>query len=42
MFLKDIDLIAEIINPDNPNQVWYQGHRVGLKTRTVTIQVKGA
>lgn len=21
----DLDLIAEKVNPDNPNQVWYQG-----------------
>ena len=38
----DIDLIAEKINPDNPNQVWYQGHWVDLQTRTETIHVKGA
>ena len=38
----DIDLIAEKINPDNPNQIWYQGHWVDLQTRTETIHVKGA
>ena len=38
----DIDLIAEKINPENPNQVWYQGNWVDLVTRNETIQVKGA
>jgi penicillin amidase len=38
----DIDLIAEKVNPDNPNQVWYHGNWVDLQTRTETIKVKGA
>lgn len=38
----DLDLIAERVNPDNANQVWYQGNWVDLQQRTETIQVKGA
>ncbi|MDO8249528.1 MAG: penicillin acylase family protein [Rhodoferax sp.] len=38
----DMDLIAEKTNPDNPNQVWYQGQWVELQSRQETIQVKGA
>ncbi|MDZ4193768.1 penicillin acylase family protein [Ectopseudomonas chengduensis] len=37
----DLDLIAERVNPDNANQVWYQGNWVDLEQRTETIQVKG-
>ncbi|WP_271410170.1 penicillin acylase family protein [Pseudomonas sp. Q1-7] len=36
----DLDLIAEKTNPDNPEQVWYQGHWVDLESREETIQVK--
>ncbi|MDH4565754.1 penicillin acylase family protein [Pseudomonas sp. BN414] len=36
----DLDLIAEKSNPDNPNQVWYQGQWVNLESREETIQVK--
>lgn len=36
----DLDLIAERVNPDNANQVWYQGKWVDLKQRTETIRVK--
>ncbi|RIA21283.1 penicillin amidase [Ectopseudomonas oleovorans] len=38
----DLDLIAERVNPDNTDQVWYQGQWVDLQQRTETIQVKGA
>ena len=38
----DIDLIAEKINPDNPQQVWSQGRWVDLQVRRETIRVKGA
>ncbi len=38
----DIDLIAEKVNPSNPEQVWHQGQWVDMKTRTETIKVKGA
>ncbi|RRV28034.1 penicillin acylase family protein [Pseudomonas sp. o96-267] len=38
----DLDLIAERTNPDNPNQVWYQGNWVDLEQRTESIKVKGA
>ncbi|MFI8737826.1 penicillin acylase family protein [Ectopseudomonas toyotomiensis] len=38
----DLDLIAERVNPDNANQVWYQGNWVDLEQRTETIRVKGA
>ncbi len=37
----DIDLIAEKINPANPNQVSIKGQWVDLTTRTETIKVKG-
>ncbi|ERI53335.1 penicillin amidase [Pseudomonas sp. EGD-AK9] len=38
----DVDLIAERVNPDNPEQVWYQGRWVELERRTESITVKGA
>ena len=38
----DIDLIAEKLNPDNDNQVWYQGQWVEMQSRTEQIDVKGA
>ena len=38
----DLDLIAEKVNPANPNQVWYQGQWVDLQSRQETIAVKGA
>lgn len=38
----DVDLIAEKLNPDNPNQVWYRGQWVELRSREETIQVKDA
>jgi len=38
----DIDLIAETVNPQNPQQVWHQGAWVNLTTRTEQILVKGA
>lgn len=38
----DLDLVAEKINPANPNQVWVQGQWVALQSRTETIKVKGA
>ncbi|WP_299072722.1 penicillin acylase family protein [uncultured Paraglaciecola sp.] len=38
----DIDLIAEKVNPDNANQVWYQGQWVDMQSRTEVIEVKGA
>ncbi|WPC68411.1 penicillin acylase family protein [Rhodoferax ferrireducens] len=37
----DLDLIAEKVNPENPNQVWYQGGWVFLQSRVETILVKG-
>lgn len=38
----DLDLIAEKVNPANPDQVWHQGRWVALQSRTETIAVKGA
>lgn len=38
----DIDLIAEKLNPDNANQVWYQGKWVELQSRSEQIEVKDA
>lgn len=37
----DVDLIAEKINPANPNQVSIKGQWVDLQTRTETIRVQG-
>jgi penicillin amidase len=37
----DLDLIAEKVNPDNANQVWYHGKWVELQSRSETIEVKG-
>jgi len=37
----DLDLIAEKVNPDNPNQVWYRGKWVDLVTSEQQIAVKG-
>ena len=36
----DIDLIAEKVNPQNPNQVWYQDKWVDMTQRTEAIHVK--
>jgi penicillin amidase len=38
----DVDLIAERLNPDNPNQVWYRGQWVELQSREELIRVKDA
>ncbi len=38
----DIDLVVEKPNPNNPQQVWYQGQWVDLQQRYETITVKGA
>jgi penicillin amidase len=38
----DIDLVAEKVNPANPNQIWYHGQWVELQSREETINVKGA
>jgi len=38
----DMDLIAEKINPDQPNQIWYHGQWVDLQSREETILVKDA
>ncbi|MBD9441595.1 penicillin acylase family protein [Pseudomonas sp. PDM04] len=37
----DLDLIAEKVNPDNANQVWYRGQWVDLVTHEQQIAVKG-
>ncbi|MDD0845076.1 penicillin acylase family protein [Pseudomonas sp. Gutcm_11s] len=37
----DLDLIAEKVNPDNPNQVSINGQWVDLQSREETIKVKG-
>ncbi len=37
----DLDLIAEKVNPDNPNQVWYRGNWVDMVTSEQQIAVKG-
>ncbi len=38
----DIDLIAEKVNPANPNQVWAGGQWVDMTSQEETIAVKGA
>ncbi|MGF6556829.1 penicillin amidase [Pseudomonas sp. S30_BP2TU TE3576] len=37
----DLDLIAEKVNPDNPNQVWYRGKWVDMVISKQKIAVKG-
>jgi penicillin amidase len=37
----DLDLIAEKVNPDSPNQVWYRGKWVDMTTSEQQIAVKG-
>ncbi|MCP1416502.1 penicillin amidase [Pseudomonas laurylsulfativorans] len=37
----DLDLIAEKVNPSNPNQVWYRGKWVDMTTSEQQIAVKG-
>ncbi len=37
----DVDLIAEKINPENANQVWFADQWVEMAGRTETIKVKG-
>ncbi|MFW0759319.1 penicillin acylase family protein [Pseudomonas sp. H11T01] len=37
----DLDLIAEKVNPDNPNQVWYRDKWVEMTTSEQQIAVKG-
>jgi penicillin G amidase len=37
----DLDFFREKINPNNPNQVWYKGKWVAIKTRDEEISVKG-
>ncbi|KAF1052234.1 MAG: Acyl-homoserine lactone acylase QuiP [Stenotrophomonas maltophilia] len=38
----DLDLIAEKVNPQNPNQVWYHGQWVDLQREEQSIAVKDA
>ncbi|WP_110950494.1 penicillin acylase family protein [Pseudomonas bohemica] len=37
----DVDLIAEKVNPDNSNQIWYHGAWIDMTSRTEQIKVKG-
>lgn len=37
----DLDLIAEKVNPQNPEQVWYHGQWTEMSSRTEQIAVKG-
>jgi penicillin amidase len=37
----DLDLIAEKVNPDNANQVWYRGQWTDMVTTEQQINVKG-
>jgi penicillin amidase len=37
----DLDLIAEKVNPDNPDQVWYRGQWVDMTRSEQQIAVKG-
>ncbi|WP_053163601.1 penicillin acylase family protein [Pseudomonas sp. P1.8] len=37
----DLDLIAEKVNPGNPNQVWYRGKWVDMTSSEQQIAVKG-
>jgi penicillin amidase len=38
----DMDLVAEKLNPANPNQVWHRDQWVDLQSREETIKVKNA
>src|SRR5690606_28799648 len=38
----DLDLIAEKVNPDNPNQAWVDGRWVQRASRQGTLRVKAA
>lgn len=38
----DIDLVAERVNPQDPNQIWYQGQWADLTSTQEVIKVKGA
>ena len=38
----DMDLVAERVNPANPNQVWHQGRWLDYQMREENIPVKGA
>jgi penicillin amidase len=37
----DLDLIAEKVNPENPEQVWYHGQWTAMSSSTQQIAVKG-
>jgi penicillin amidase len=37
----DLDLIAEKVNPENPEQVWYHGRWTAMSSSTQQIAVKG-
>lgn len=37
----DVDLVAETVNPANPEEVMYRGQWVKLQTREETVRVKG-
>ena len=37
----DLDLVAEKVNPNNPNQVWYHDQWVDMSSSEQQIQVKG-
>jgi penicillin amidase len=38
----DMDMVTETINPNNPDQVWFQGHWVDMPVREEIIKVKAA
>ncbi|MCV2367970.1 penicillin acylase family protein [Roseateles oligotrophus] len=38
----DVDLVAEKLNPANPNEVWHQGQWQALQSREELLEVKGA
>ncbi|WP_294768147.1 penicillin acylase family protein [uncultured Rhodoferax sp.] len=38
----DVDLVAEKLNPQNPNQVWANQQWVDLQVHTETIRIKGS
>ncbi len=41
LFTDDIDLYLEKINPDNPDEYWFNGEWTPLEVRTEIIKVKG-
>ncbi len=42
VMMDDADLIIEKVNPQNPNQYWYNGHWENFIVKVDTIKIKGS